>query len=153
MQSRWMCNPVWMLSFRKYSTRNKLQTILWNLHFNDVSSNPAAGLPGHDPLGNIIAMPQYSFKHVCIPSADVTIDESPCAFQGRVEFLQHNKSKPNKFHIKLFMVSEQHLDICWYFQYTLDQSAVSLYKEMQQWILHALLQQKLLWAFLTLGTS
>ena len=69
--------------FRKYLSRNKSQSILWHLHFNDVSSNPAHGLPGHDPLAclrNIIAMAQYNFKHVYIPSADVAIKESTCAF-------------------------------------------------------------------------
>ena len=45
--------------FGKYLLRNKFQTILWYLHFNDVSSNPVPGLPGHGPLAclrNIIAM-------------------------------------------------------------------------------------------------
>ena len=69
--------------FGKYLSRNKFQTILWHLHFNDVSSNPTPGLPGHDPfasLRNIIAMAQYNFRHVYIPSTDVAIDESTCAF-------------------------------------------------------------------------
>ena len=99
-----------MSFFGKYLSHNKFETILWHLHFNDVSSNPAPGLPDHDPLAhlwNIISMAQYNFKPVYIPSADVAINESTCAFQGRVKFLQYNKSKPNKFHIKLFMVSEQ----------------------------------------------
>ena len=103
-------NPVTHTIFCKYLSCNKLQTILWHLHFNDVSSNPAPGLPGHHPpahLRNIISMAQYNFKHMYIPSADVAIDESTCTFQGRLKFLQYNKSKPNKFHIKLFMVSEQ----------------------------------------------
>ena len=69
--------------FGKYLSRNKFKIILWHLHFNDVSSNPAPGLPGHDSLAclrNIIAMAQYNFKCVYIPSADVTINESTCAF-------------------------------------------------------------------------
>ena len=102
----WSNRPV----FGKNLSRNKFQTILWHLHFNDVLSNPAPGLPGHDPLAclrNIRAMAQYNFKHVYIPSTDVTINKSTCTFQGRVKFLQYNKSKPDKFHIKLFMVSEQ----------------------------------------------
>ena len=93
-----------MLFFGKYLSRNKFQTILWHLYFIDVSSNHAPGLSGHEPLAhlrNIIAMAQYNFKHVYIPSAYVAIDKSTCAFKGRVKFLQY------KFHIKLFMVSEQ----------------------------------------------
>ena len=45
--------------FGKYLSKNKFQTIPWHLHFNDVLSNPAPGLPGHDPLAclrNIRAM-------------------------------------------------------------------------------------------------
>ena len=69
--------------FGKYLSRNKFQTTLWHLHFNDVSSNPAPGLPGHNPLAcfrNIIAMAQYNFQCVYIPSADVTNNESTCTF-------------------------------------------------------------------------
>ena len=69
--------------FGKYLSRNKFQTIQWHLHFNDLSSNPVPGLPGHDPLAclrNIIAMDQYNFKHVYIPFVDVVINESTCAF-------------------------------------------------------------------------
>ena len=142
--------------FGKYLSRNKFQTILLHLHFNDVSSNPAPGLPGHDPLAhlrNIIAMAQYSFKHVYIPSADVTIGESTCTFQGRVKFLQYQKSKPTNSISNFSWYQNNKLDICWHFQYTLDQSPMNLYKEMQQRILHAPLQQKLLWAFLTPETS
>ena len=52
-------------------------------------------------------MALYNFKCVYIPSVDVAINKSTCAFQGRVKFLQYNKSKPCKFYVKLFMVSEQ----------------------------------------------
>ena len=71
------------LFFGKYLSCNKFQTILWHLHFNDVSSNTAPALQGHDPLAclrNIISMAQYNFKHVSIPSADVAIDDSTCTF-------------------------------------------------------------------------
>ena len=37
----------------------------------------------------------------------MVVDESTCGFCGREKFLQYNKSKPNKFHIKLFMASEK----------------------------------------------
>ena len=69
--------------FGKYLSHNKFQTIPWHLHFNDVSSNPAPGLLGHDPLAplrNIISMAQYNFKHMYISSADVAIDKNTCTF-------------------------------------------------------------------------
>ena len=68
------------------------------------------GCPGHDPLAslrNIISMAQDNFKHVYVWDGDVAVDKSMCGFHGRVKFLQYNKSKPNKFYIKLFMASEK----------------------------------------------
>ena len=96
--------------FGKHLSRNKFQTILWHLHFNDISGNPPPGCAGHDPLSrirNVISMAQDNFKHAYVCGADVAVDESMCGFRGRVKFLQYNKSKPNKFHIKLFMASEK----------------------------------------------
>ena len=96
--------------FGKYISQNKFQSILWHLHMNDTSENPAVGCPNHDPLArlrNVITMAQQNFRHSIIPAADVALDESTCAFRGKVKFLVYNKSKPNKFHIKLFMVSEK----------------------------------------------
>ena len=90
-------------------SHNKFQTVLWHLHFNDISRNPP-GCPGHDPLAclrNVISMVQDNFKHVYVCGADVSVDESMCGFCGRVKFLWYSKSKPNKFHIKLFMASEK----------------------------------------------
>ena len=89
--------------FRKYLS-HKSQTILWHLHFNNISGNPP-GCPGYDPLAhliNVISMAQDNFKCVYVCGGDVVVDKSMCSFCGRVKFLQYNKSKPNKFHIKLF---------------------------------------------------
>ena len=96
--------------FGEHLSQNKFQMILWHLHFDDHSSNPSPGLPNHDPLAwlcNVIKMAQYNFQRVYCPSVVVAVDESTCPFCGRVKFLQYNKSKPNKFHINLFMVSEK----------------------------------------------
>ena len=96
--------------FGKYISRNKFQSILWHLHMNDTSDNPPVGCENHDPLArlrNVISMAQRNFRHIITPSSDVAIDESTCVFRGKVKFLVYNKSKPNKFHIKLFMVSEK----------------------------------------------
>ena len=53
------------------------------------------------------------------PAKYISLDESTMAFKGCVKFLQFNPSRPNKFHIKLFMVSE-HLGgyICRFSVYT-----------------------------------
>ena len=39
-------------------------------------------------------------------SRDSILDESTCPFKGRVHFKCYNPKKPNRFHFKLFMVSE-----------------------------------------------
>ena len=83
VHANWSKNTLSHTFFGKYLSRNKFQTILWQMHFNDVSNNPAPGLPGHDPLAclrNAIAMAQNNFKHVYFPSDDEAIDESTCTF-------------------------------------------------------------------------
>ena len=52
-------------------------------------------------------MAQDYFKHVYVCDGDVVVNKFTCGFCGRVKFLQYNKLKPNKFHIKLFMASEK----------------------------------------------
>ena len=34
-------------------SRNKFQSILWNLHIADDSQNPRHGQPGYDPLAKL----------------------------------------------------------------------------------------------------
>ena len=90
----------------KYMSCNKFQSILWHLHVNNTSNNPPPGCEGHDPLARLrngFQMAQNNFKAAYCPGSDVVVDESMCGFHGRVKFLQYNKSKPNKFHIKLFI--------------------------------------------------
>ena len=96
--------------FGKYMSCNKFQSILWHLHVNNTSNNSPPGCEGHDPLAqlwNVIQMAQNNFKAAYCPGSDVVVDKSMCSFYGHVKFLLYNKLKPNKFHIKLFMVSEQ----------------------------------------------
>ena len=57
-------------------------------------------------LQNVIYMAQDNFKHSYVCSSDVAVDESTWIL-WQSKFLQNNKSKPNKFHIKLFMASEK----------------------------------------------
>ena len=127
VHSYWSRNSLsHMPFFGKYLSRNKFQNILWHLHLNNIADNPPPGCPGHDPLAwlrNIITMAQDNFKRV--PGIDVAVDESTCTFRGRVKFLQYNKSKPNKFHIKLFMALEKYTGYI-LSQFTQDQSPTNL---------------------------
>ena len=95
--------------FGKYISRNRFQSILWNFHVNDDSQNPSARQPGHDPLCKIrpfIDMVQRIFLYVYKPSKCLSFDEACCPFKGHVKFRVYNPMKPNRFHIKLFQVSE-----------------------------------------------
>ena len=111
VRSYWSTNQLISTPyFGKYLSRNKFQSILWNLHVNDNSRNPPPGCENHDPLGrvrNIISMAQKNFTDVYTPGCNVAVDESCLGYKGRVKFLCFNKNKPQKFHIRLFMVSEQ----------------------------------------------
>ena len=59
--------------FGKYMSRNKFQSILWNLHIVDDSQNPRDGTPGHDALAKLpfIDMVEKNFAHVYHPQQNV----------------------------------------------------------------------------------
>ena len=95
--------------FGKYMSRNRFQSILWNFHVNDDTQNPSARQPGHDPLCKIrpfVDMVKRNFVYVYKPSKCLSFDEACCPFKGRVKFRVCNPMKLNRFHIKLFQVSE-----------------------------------------------
>lgn len=97
--------------FGKYMSRNTFQNILWNIHVTDNFQHQAPH-PEHykkDSMYKIrpfIAMLERNFRHVYTPGRDLAADESCCPFKGRLRFKQYNPNKPNRFHIKLTMVSE-----------------------------------------------
>ena len=95
--------------FGTYLSRNKFQDILWNFQVANAKNNALPGSPNHDPLAKICPLLEMCQMNFCLwytPSEYISLDESTMAFKGRVKFLQFNPLKPNKFHIKLFVVSE-----------------------------------------------
>ena len=96
--------------FGHYMSRNHFQNILWNLHVsNPDETNPMRGEADHDPLFLVrpmVDMMQRNFQTKYRPGKELSLDESTCPFKGRVHFKCYNPKKPNRFHIKLFMVSE-----------------------------------------------
>ena len=57
---------------------------------------------------------------------ELSLDESTCPVKDRVHFKCYNPKKPNRFHIKLFMVSEPNTSyICGFEVYTGDASGQS----------------------------
>ena len=80
-----------------------------NFQVADSKNNPPPKVPNHDPLAKVcplLEMCQMNFRLCYTPAKYISLDESTMASKGCVKFLQFNPSKPNKFYIKLFMVSE-----------------------------------------------
>ena len=116
--------------FGHYMSRNCFQNILWNLHIsNPDETNPLKGEADHDPLflvRQMVDMMQRNFHTKYRPGKELSLDESTCPFKGRVHFKCYNPKKPNRFHIKLFMVSEPSTGyICGFEVYTGDASGQS----------------------------
>ena len=116
--------------FGHYMSRNHFQNILWNLHVsNPDETNPLKGEADHYPLFLVmpmVDMMQRNFHTKYRPGKELSLDESMCPFKGRVHFKCYNPKKPNRFHIKLFMVSEPSTGyICGFEVYTGDASGQS----------------------------
>ena len=116
--------------FGHYMSRNHFQNILWNLHVSDPDeTNPQKGEANHDPLFLVrpmMDMMQRNFHTKYRPGKELSLDESTCPFKGRVHFKCYNPKKPNRFHIKPFIVSEPSTGyICGFEVYTGDASGQS----------------------------
>ena len=71
-------------------------------------------------------MMQRNFHTKYRPGKELSLHQSTCPFKGRVDFKCCNPKKPNRFHIKLFMVSEPSTGyICGFEVYTGDASGQS----------------------------
>ena len=95
--------------FKTYLNRNNFQDILWNFQVADAKNNPPPGSLNHDPLAKVCPLLEMCQMNFCLwytPSEYISLYELTMAFKGCVNFLQFNPSKPNKFHKRLFMVSE-----------------------------------------------
>ena len=116
--------------FGHYMSRYHFQNILWNLHVSDPDeTNPPKGEADHDPLFLVRPMVDMMQRNFCTkysPGKELSLDESMCPFKGRVHCKCYNPKKPNRFHIKLFMVSEPStVSICGFEVYTGDASGQS----------------------------
>ena len=116
--------------FSHYMSRYHFQNILWNLHVSDPDeTNPQKGELNHDLLFLVrpmVDMMQWNFHTKYRPGKELSLDESTCHFKGRVHFKCYNPKNPNRFHIKLFMVSEPNTGyICGFEVYTGDASGQS----------------------------
>ena len=54
LEKYWSTNSKTRIPFfGKYISRNKFQSILWNLHISDDTGNPPCNQQGHDPLAKL----------------------------------------------------------------------------------------------------
>ena len=111
-------------------SRNCFENILWNFHISDLDeTNPLKGEADHDPLFLVrpmVDMMQRNFHTKYRPGKELSLDESTCPFKGRVHYKCYNPKNPNRFHIKLLMVSKPSTGyICGLEVYTGDASGQS----------------------------
>ncbi|XP_049940662.1 piggyBac transposable element-derived protein 4-like [Schistocerca serialis cubense] len=90
-------------------SRDRIFAIFRMLHVK----NNALWIPqqesGHDPLHKI--RPVWDFfaercRKVFYPSQNLSVDEAICLFQGRIGFRVYMKDKPDKYGIKLYVLSD-----------------------------------------------
>ena len=100
----WSTN--WLFSspcFRGLMTSRRYAELQQVLHFNNNDLRPARDSPDYDPCFKIRPMIkhlQQKFKEVYYPDKEICVDESMCAFKGRVSFRQYLPLKHHRFGIK-----------------------------------------------------
>ena len=95
--------------FGKYMSKNSFQLLLSNVHLNDNSQQPRRNSPGFDPLFKIrpfVDLCIDKFRTIYRPNKNLAVDEGGCPWKGRLSFRTYNPQKPNKFNIKLYIISE-----------------------------------------------
>ena len=95
--------------FGTYMGRNTFQAILSNFQVSDGTKDLPRNQPRHDPMFKVRPMldmmdTHFGQSYKC--GRDLSFDEGCCPYKGRVSFWCYNPSKPNKWHLKLFEVSD-----------------------------------------------
>ena len=106
----WSCKELTRTPFfGTHMLRDRFQAILSNFRVADDQANPPYPDPQHQPLAKLqpfIDMCNTQFKAAFNPGQNISIDEGSCPWRGRLQFKQFNPRKPNKYHIKIFQVSD-----------------------------------------------
>ena len=95
--------------FGTYMGRNTFQAILSNFQVSDGTKDLPRNHPHRDILFKVrpmLDMMDTNFVQSYKCGRDLSFDEGCCPFKGRVSFRCYNPSKPNKWHMKLFEVSD-----------------------------------------------
>ena len=95
--------------FGTYMGCNTFQSIMFNLQVSDSTLDLPHNHPLHDKLVKVrpfLDMMDKNFKQSYKCGRNLSFDEGCCPFKGRLNFKYYNPSKPNKWHIKIFEVSD-----------------------------------------------
>ena len=95
--------------FGTYMSRNTFQSILSNFQITDSANDLPRNNPNRDRLFRVrpfIDMLERTFKNAYRCGRDLSFDEGCCPFKGRAAFKCYNPSKPAKWHLKLFEVTD-----------------------------------------------
>ena len=110
LKKYWTRNRITEIPFfGKYMSKNAFMLLLGNIHLNDNSKEPKKGSHDYDPLWKLRPFVDLCFDRfhkVYKPERELAFDEGACPWKGRLSFRVYNPNKPNKFHIKLFQISE-----------------------------------------------
>lgn len=87
-----------------FSQRDFLN-IFWNLHFNH-DNNPVSRRPKGFLINPLIEHIKNKCKLFYTPGNYVSVDESTISFKGKISFRVYNPQKPNKFGMKVFVLSD-----------------------------------------------
>ena len=95
--------------FRTFLGRNTFQSILSNFQVSNKDFDLPRNHPNHDRLFKVrpmIDMMDRTFLQAYKYGRDLSFDEGCCPYKGQMHFRYYNPSKPSKWHLKLFEVSD-----------------------------------------------
>ncbi|XP_047106973.1 piggyBac transposable element-derived protein 4-like [Schistocerca piceifrons] len=119
IREHWSKNPAVSCHFcPNILSRDRFLSILRNFHISDNSLAKRKEETGYDPLHKVRSLLDNecaNFQHAYTTSRKITIDEGVCKFRGRVYFKQCMPQKPNKYGMKLYMLSESDTGYFWNF--------------------------------------
>ena len=96
-------------------TINRFKNISRYFHCRDTANAPTRGQQGFDPLfkvRNIINTTEATFCAHFQAQRELSVDEAMVGFKGRLSFKQHMPTKPTKWGIKVWTVSDTRLGYC-----------------------------------------
>lgn len=95
---------ITMPAFRKFMMRDRYQSILRFLHFNDNNNiDREDAMYKMRPVYNVL---MTRFKNLFRPYKKLVIDESLVLFRGRIAFRQYIRTKRHRFGLKIFVLCD-----------------------------------------------